>query len=321
MNGVGNATKDIAEEVNPSVIVVKNATKATTEEVKPSDNHNNKLYEERLVGGNLRRASQEHLQLSNDVKQQAPQRFEDSQESKNLKEIDIRAIEYKNIQQRQEKFQRNQQETALYLKQQRSPLRAEKIQKLTGILLGAATISLIGVVWEFTSRKNLLAIKSPESNLIIKSAQLATKSPTFNLEKKSPQLARKSSTSNQSLKPVPKTTPKTIADGWIFLGDINKNSASGLPGKPLIKGSEYINSGVVPSIGSVVTVSVRPGVMMRKNRPQAPNFNPKEQKALAIIKPREKLKILKVEAITPSTTTRSATKVWAQVDRCGSSCN
>jgi hypothetical protein len=61
--------------------------------------------------------------------------------------------------------------------------------------------------------------------------------------------------------------------------------------------------------------------MMRKNRPQAPNFNPKEQKALAIIKPREKLKILKVEAITPSTTTRSATKVWAQVDRCGSSCN
>jgi hypothetical protein len=65
-------------------------------------------------------------------------------------------------------------------------------------------------------------------------------------------------------------------------------------------------------------------VTLRKNRPQAPNFNPQEQKPLAIIKPTEKLKILKVESITPSNTPRlatPATKIWAQVDRCGSSCN
>jgi hypothetical protein len=257
---------------------------------------------------NRRKASQEHLQLSNDVKEQAPQRLHDSQESKNLKEIDIQAIEYKTIQHRQEKFKRNQKETTQKLKQKRNSSRTENIQKAIGIILGAATLSLIGVVWGFTSRQNLLVTKSPTSN-------------TSNLEKKPTQLATKSPTPNQGLKPVPKTTPKQTADGWIFLGNINKSSASGIVGKSIVKGSRSINSAVVPSVGAIVTVSVRPGVTLRKNRPQAPNFNPKEQKALAVIKSTEKLKILKVESMTASNTTRPATKVWAQVDRCGSSCN
>jgi hypothetical protein len=187
--GVGNAVKDTAEEAKPSVIGVEDAAKATVEEVKPSDNHNGKLYEEQLVGGNLRNASQEHLQLSNDVKEPALQRLQYSQESKNLKEIDIKAIEYKTIQHRQEEFKRHQQETPQKLKQKRNKFRTENIQKITGILLGAATISLIGVVWGFTSRQNLLATKSPTSNLATKPTQLATKSPTSNLATKSTQLA------------------------------------------------------------------------------------------------------------------------------------
>jgi hypothetical protein len=170
----------------------------------------------------------------------------------------------------------------------------------------------------------MLATKSPESNLAIKSPALGVISKKSNLEPKSSQLATKPVTSNQRLKPSPKTTSKTIADGWIFLGNINNGSASRLVGKSLIKGSGSINSTVIPSVGAIVNVSARPGVTLRKNRPQAPNFNAREQKALAIIKPTEKLKILKVESITPPNTTRPATpvtKVWAQVDRCGSSCN
>jgi hypothetical protein len=56
---------------------------------------------------------------------------------------------------------------------------------------------------------------------------------------------------------------------------------------------------------------------LRKNRPQKPNFNYKQQKALTIIKPKEKLKIIKVESVTPSNTTRPVIQVWAQVQRCG----
>jgi hypothetical protein len=111
-----------------------------------------------------------------------------------------------------------------------------------------------------------------------------------------------------------------MADGWIFIGNSNNASASALVGKPLIKGSQFIDSSVVPSVGSIVTVTVREGVTLRKNRPQKPNFNPKEQRTLAIIKPREKLKILKVESVTPSNTTRPVTKVWAKIHRCGKAC-
>jgi gas vesicle protein len=322
-NSVGNAVKDTTEEANLSVIAVENAAKTTDEEVKPSDNHNSQVDEDWLVGLDLRRSSQEHS-FSHEVKEQAHQELQDSQEYKNINQIDIIAIEYKNIQQRQEEFQRNQQETAQDLKRQRSQLRTEKIPKITGLLIGAITISLIGAVWGFTSRQNLLATKSSASNLVIKSPALGIITRTSNLEPKLSQLATKSPTSNQSLSPVPKTTPKTIADGWMFLGNINNTSSSTLSGKPLIKGSQSINSSVVPSVGSIVTVRVTPGVTLRKNKPQAPNFNAKEQKALAVIKHREKLKILKIESITPSNKTRPATpatKIWAQVDRCGSSCN
>ncbi len=166
-----------------------------------------------------------------------------------------------------------------------------------------------------------LAAKPSQSNLGTKSPQLAATSLQSNLGTKSLQVATKSPQSNQSLSPRPKTTPNTIADGWIFIGNINKASDSAVVGKSLIKGSQFIDSPVVPSVGSIVTVTVRSGVMLRKNRPQKPNFNPKEQKALAIVKRREKLKILKVESVTPSNTPQPNTKVWAKVHRCGRACN
>jgi hypothetical protein len=57
-----------------------------------------------------------------------------------------------------------------------------------------------------------------------------------------------------------------------------------LIGKPLIKGSQYTNSAVVPSVESIVTVTVKPGVRLRKNKPNAAKFSYKEE-ALAVLKP------------------------------------
>jgi uncharacterized protein YcfJ len=175
VNTVGNAVKDTVEEVRPSVIGVVDAVKDTVEEVKPSNNHNSKLDEERLVGVQLRRSSQDHP-LSKDVKQQTRQRIKPLQEPNNIKEIDRKLIEYKNIQQRQEEYKRNRQETTQELKQQRLQLPNKKIKKVAGIIVGAATITLMGVTLAFSPKQNLLETKSPQSNLGIKSPQLATKS-------------------------------------------------------------------------------------------------------------------------------------------------
>src|SRR5919202_316275 len=330
--GVLDAAKPTPEEVKPSVIDVENALKDTAEEVKPSDNHDSKLEEEKLVGVQLSRSSQEHP-LRNDVNEQARQSFKNSKQSKNVKKIDIKSIENKNIQQTQKELKRNQQETVQNLKPQKIKLVTEKITNVMGIIVGAATITLIGVTLGLSPKPNLIGTKSPEFNQVTTSSELAIKSAgnhrvakpaqvereaqESNIGTKSPQLAKKSPKSNQSLSLTPEKTPKTIADGWIFIGNINNASASALAGKSLMKGSQFIDSPVVPSVGSIVSVTVSPGVTLRKNRPQKPKFNPKEQKALATIKPREKLKILKGESVTPANTTRPVTQLWAQVYRCG----
>ncbi|MBW4569823.1 MAG: hypothetical protein KME31_17880 [Tolypothrix carrinoi HA7290-LM1] len=121
---------------------------------------------------------------------------------------------------------------------------------------------------------------------------------------------------NQSISPTV-DKPETVNQGWIFLGNINNAPDSTLIGKRFIKGSQYTNSSVVPSVGSIVTVTVKPGVRLRKNRPNAANFNYKE---VAVLKPREKVKIIKVESLT-SNSTPLAKKVWAKVHRCDTACN
>ncbi|MGB3653104.1 MAG: hypothetical protein WBA41_18050 [Rivularia sp. (in: cyanobacteria)] len=128
-------------------------------------------------------------------------------------------------------------------------------------------------------------------------------------------------TSARSRTAIPASEPSasTPADGWIFIGNINKTSPAS--GKPLLKGSQSTDSSVVPSVGALVTVNFDPGVTLRDNAPQKPNYSYKEQKALDVVKPAEKLKILQVELIPSPQTNKSVTSVWAKVDRCGKNCD
>ncbi len=131
--------------------------------------------------------------------------------------------------------------------------------------------------------------------------------------------SRLTSTRSRTAIPASEPSASTPADGWIFMGNINKTSTPAF-GKPLVEGSQSTDSSVVPSVGALVTVSFKPGVTLRDNVPQKPNFSYKEQKALDVVKPTEKLKILQVEFIAPQVT-KSVTSVWAKVDRCGKDCN
>jgi gas vesicle protein len=296
VNGLRNTLKDTVEQIQPFVISVEDAAKDTDKEAKLSDNHNSKLYEERLLEVQMANSTQEHPP-SNDVNDQVRQRLEHSQQSQNFQELDIEPIECKDIQQKQEEFNCDRNETQHQVKQQRTRIQlgSKTISQFTGIILGLTTLTWIGSILGFTPQQKLLETKPIE-------------------------LTQELPKSNHSIIPTSKPTPTTIADGWIFVGNINKTSASALAGKSLINGSQSINSSVVPSVGSIVTVTVKPGVTLRKNKPQKPNFNPQQQKALAVIKDREKLKIIKVESITASNTTQPVTKVWAQVHKCGSVC-
>ncbi len=132
------------------------------------------------------------------------------------------------------------------------------------------------------------------------------------------QNSRLTSTRSRTAIPASEPSASTPADGWIFIGNINKNSPAS--GKPLVKDLQSTDSSVVPSVGALVTVTFEPGVTLRDNVPQKPNFSYKEQKALDVVKPTEKLKIVQVEFI-PSPQATKFTSVWAKVDRCGQDCN
>ena len=321
IQGERHVSKNVVEQVNPSpsVIPVEVSAKITADEVKLPDHHKGKLYDEQLVRAQTRQASQEHP-LTSEVNEQTYQTLKPLQQSENIQEKTLNQINSKNLQQKRDKLAPHLQKTARKVKQQKIQIVNKKNLNLAGIIVGAATIIFTGITWGFSAKPKLVVTQSPESNQVLRPTQTtiapspATKPPNKNTPSptaKSP----KTIALNPRTKP-----PKTIADGWIFIGNINKVSASSLGGKPLIKGSQLIDSPIVPSVGSIVSVSVRPGVALRKNKPQEPDFNYKKQKVLAILKRGEKLKIIRVEAVTPSTTTRPTTKVWAEVDRCGSAC-
>jgi hypothetical protein len=255
---------------------------------------NSKLSDEADIKPDISEQVEQNL---NDFQQ--PHSFQeiDIKDLKSFQETDIKEIEYKDIQQKEKEFQHSQQQTTQQLSQPSIQPQTEKIQKAAGIIVGSVILSLIGVTFGLSQKRNSLVIK-------------------------------KSSAFSQSLPSRPETTPKrtpernaeTMTNGWIFIGNINKASDSEFVGKPVIKNSQSTDSPIVPSVGSIVTINVEPGVTLRNNRPQGPNFSPQEQKALAVLKPQEKLKILKVELIKPPTTTQSSTKIWAKVYRCGSAC-
>ncbi len=284
-SSIVDAAKSVAEAVNQTVKGVS-ALKDTPEAVKPSNNHNSKL-DEPLDTVQPLRSSKKHP-FSNAVNQQVEQKLNYLQESNNFPETDIKAIEYNNIQLLKEEFKRNQPETAHQPKPKIIQLPNENIKTITGIIVGAVTITFMGVCLGLSPKQKFLGTQSLQFN--------------------------------QSISPGLETTPETIAQGWIFLGNINNASNSAMVGKPLIKGSQSTDSLVVPSVGSMVTVNVRPGVTLRNNKPEVPNSNHKQEKALAILKPREKLKILKVEFVS-SNTTLSTKKVWAKVHKCDINCN
>jgi vacuolar-type H+-ATPase subunit E/Vma4 len=297
-NSVESAVKDTVESVKPGQTNVE-AVKDTVESVKPSqtnveavkdieqvelfNNHNSKL-DEPLVTVQPLKSSQE-LFFNNAVKQQPKQKLNYLQPYNNPN-TDVKAIEYNNIQQRQEEFQHNQQETAYQPKPQKITLQSDKIQTISGIIVGAVTITFMGVSLGLSPKEKFLGTQALDFNQSI--------SPTVD-------------------------KPETVNQGWIFLGNINNAPDSTLIGKPLIKGSQFTNSPVVPSVGSIVTVTVKPGIRLRKNKPSSANFNYKEE-ALAVLKPQEKLKILQVESLT-SNNTPLAKKVWAKVHRCDTACN
>lgn len=118
-----------------------------------------------------------------------------------------------------------------------------------------------------------------------------------------------SSTSNQTLS----LTPKTVSDGWIFIGRVSKTSKPASFGDQLISGSPSIDSSVVPKINSKVTV--RQKVKLRKNMPKAPNFDAQEQDELGVLKSGDKIVILKVKYFVDPNDTPSVAKVWAEVRR------
>lgn len=231
---------------------------------------------------------------------QPPHSFQeiDIKELKTFQETDLKEIGYKDNQQKEKEFQHSQQETIQQISQATIQPQTEKNQKATGIIVGSLILTLIGVSFGLSQKQNSLVLKKSSASSQIPSTRERTPQRT------------------------PERNVETMTNGWIFIGNINKASDSELVGKPLTKNSRSTNSPVVPSVGSIVTVNVQPGVTLRNNRPQAPNFSPQKQKALAVVKPQEKLKILKVELIKSPTTTQSSikTKVWAKVYRCGNAC-
>lgn len=286
---VGNAFNDTVESVKPSVGDGEKAEKSTVESVNlPVADAVESIPEEvnYIVkdSGNVLEDVVDEAKLGSDRNRILPE--EQLVKVQLLKSIPENPPEIKNIQQRQEEF-KHESETDKQPKKPRIQLQTENISKISGVIvLGVAFLTWMSVTLGFNP----------------KSKQLVTKLPEY----------------NQTLNLLPKPSEEGTADGWIFIGTVN-NASSG--SKSLVEGSQSTDSPVVPIVGSIVTVTVKPGVTLRKNRPQEPNFNYQEQNALTILNPKEKLKILKVELVAHHPNTQAPTKVWAEVHRCSRDCN
>jgi hypothetical protein len=278
--GIVNSVKDTVEEVKPSVIGVVNSVKDTVEEVKPSVVDTLKNLTENFKTGDA---------IKDTVEEVKPSVVGVVNSVKDtVEEVTPSVVGAVN----------SVKDTVDEVTPKPETIKTgnKNLQRFSLIVLGAAIITGIGAIFSFSQKPQLSATKSPETP-----PTLSTKSP--------------------QTPPTFKSPTKTIADGWIFLGNVNKNSASNLAGKSFVKNSQSINSSIVPAVNSIATVNIKSGVSLRKNRPQKPNLNyQQKEKALAIVKPREKLKILKVEAVTNSQTNKPVTQVWAQVQKCKKVC-
>lgn len=309
VNDVVDAVKNIAVDANPSVVSAVKSTKTTVGEVKPSvittpqsNNHSAKTVESKVDQVNLDSTQPSKLAekpTSEPLPKSSPQNFPTSRQehlSNNNNEMPepppqivtplqqsqpSQELDLKPIQARNLP---QKPETAQQIKQPTHKLATAKIPIIAGILLSAVTITWSSWSGTLSPQETLLATNLPKFKLTLNSA------------------------------------PRITVDGWIFLGNLNNTSASKLGRKSLTKASQTTSSSLVPSVGSIVTVTAKQGVRLRKNFPQEPNFNYQEQKAIATLKAGEKLKILKVESLTPNTV-QPVTKVWVAVSRCGKACN
>ena len=128
-----------------------------------------------------------------------------------------------------------------------------------------------------------------------------------------------SSEPNRDLSSIQNVTPI----GWIRIGIINNTSSSLSFVQPLLQTSDdrsapSIDSPVVPSIGAVVTV--KNPVNLRKNRPQEYHNSDLPQK-VGLLKPEEKLIILRVQRLINTDFNSFRIEVWAQVGRCKGACD
>jgi hypothetical protein len=105
-------------------------------------------------------------------------------------------------------------------------------------------------------------------------------------------------------------------EGWIFIGQVKNASDSPTTKKTLVGSSISIDSPVVPSRQSEVTVIQ--SVSLRDNRPQKPNFNPKDQKLLGVIESGQKVIIVDTFVVPRNS---SLTSVFAKVRKCDVACN
>ncbi|MBE9212281.1 hypothetical protein IQ247_06085 [Plectonema cf. radiosum LEGE 06105] len=333
VNSVGTVLKDTIQEIKPSVISVLDAVKDTVDEVKPSvvgtannvaEGVNYSIHGVNNVVDTVKdtvdevkpsvidvvdtvvntvKDTIEEIKLSVDSDEDTTKDTENQAKScdRDNSDLDQKSVvtepplttqatklENKNIQPTPEELETDNQKTAQQFepeKPQRIEFQIGKIPTLIGAIIGAVAFISLGSISGFSPKENyeVITLRQPASN--------------------------------QSL-----TSTGEIADGWIFIGNINNTSTPAFSGKSLVKGSQSTDSPIVPSVGTIVTVNVEPGLTLRENVPQKPNFSYQEQKVLDVLQPPEKLKILKVEFITSSRTTKPVTSVWAKVYRCGSGC-
>ncbi|MBF2018450.1 MAG: hypothetical protein IGS23_25285 [Rivularia sp. T60_A2020_040] len=335
VNSVGTALKDTIEEVKPSVISVVDAVKNTVDEVKPSvvctannvaEGVNYSINGVHNVVDTVKdtvdrvkpsvisvvdtvKDTIEEIKLSVDSDENKTKDTENQVNSydNDNRELDEESLvtepplttqatklENKNIQPTPEKLETDRQETAQQFepeKPQGVQFQIGKIPTLIGAVIGAVAFISLGSISGFSPKQNYEVITSMQSGI--------AKVPV----------------SDQSL-----TSIAEIADGWIFIGNINNTSTPAFFRKSLVKGSQSTDSPIVPSVGTIVTVNVEPGLILRENVPQKPNFSYKEQKVLDVVYPTEKLKILDVELIASPQVTKPMTSVWAKIYRCGSGC-
>jgi SpoU rRNA methylase family enzyme len=293
--GVVDTVKDTVEQVKPSVVSAVDTVKDTVEQVKPSVVDAAKNVAEVInFSGNTENATYDDRIEPPDSSYSVNN--EDNTPNETGEQVNPSTVyQVDTVKDLLEDFWDSKVNTSDVVEETLPETKKTKqFAEVGKFLIGAGVIALVGTILSLIPKQNLFAMKLQEPVRV---------------------------ESNQSIKRVSAAIPSaqlrkaSIPNGWIFLGNVDNNPGAVSVGKPLSKDLQSTDSRVVPAAGAIVTVTVKPGVTLRQNRPQLPNFNYQEQKAISILKPQQKLKVLKVEFI-PNPNTAQTTRVWAQVSKC-----